>query len=426
MSEPDELSRPAAPGREPARSVPSALPAGESAHAALLAYRARNNRAMRTYAAVLAVISVLVMLAVRAGYAHGELVHVSARTALAPAEIPAAVTADSLRLKWHTTDHPAAGTPVEDGVVITYDGHTVRGRDARTGEIRWFYSRSDETICSVLQQDSSTIAIYNRHGNCDEVTGFVTATGATKWLRTMTDDGLTSAASAPNVVLTVGTYTVHVIDNAGGLDRWNWVAPDHCSVDRALAGTQGVLISTTCGSAHRLVLRGLTSDELKWSLTVPRAMVPIAASAFVGALDSTTGVLHSYSADKGADTVSGVLASPAALRAPLARLPRAATASDGLDANDQPLEFSWLGRLYRLAKTGTITWSQPAVGPVTAVGPDVLAAGAPAGSTVRRFAGTTGRPLATSTLSPAPSGASRAFPVGTGLLLAGAETELYQ
>ena len=72
------------------------------------------------------------------------------------------------------------------------------------------------------------------------------------------------------MVLTVAGYSVHVIDNAGGLDRWDWVAPDHCSVDRALAGSQGVLISTTCGDEHRLVLRGLTSDELKWSVTVPQ------------------------------------------------------------------------------------------------------------------------------------------------------------
>ncbi|MDQ1722480.1 MAG: hypothetical protein QOI26_2214 [Pseudonocardiales bacterium] len=427
MSEPDELTP--ATTREPAadqagRDLDRRGPAAQPAHPALLAYRASNVRDMRIYAAVLAVVLVVVVLAVRAAYAHGELVHVSSRTAAAPAPIPSGSTADALALTWRTADRPAGGTPVQDGVVVSYDSHSVHGLDARTGKLRWYYTRSDQTICSVLQQDASTIAIYNRHGNCDEVTGLVTATGAVKWLRTMTDNGITEAASAPNVVLTVARYSVHVIDNAGGLDRWNWVAPDHCSVDRALAGSQGVLISTTCGSQHRLVLRGLTSDDLKWTVTVPQAMVPVAASAFVGALDPTTGVLHSYSVIKGADTRSGQLGDPAALRAPLARLPRAATAVDGLNAGGEPLEVLWLGRLYSFAKTGTINWSAAATGPASVVGPDVLAASDD--STVHRYAGATGRVELIVTLSPALAGAFRAFPVGNGLLLAGTDTQMYQ
>ena len=397
--------------------------AGAMAHPALLAYEARNARAMRTYAAILALLLLAAGLAVRAAYAHGELVHVSGRTAAPPAPIPAGSTADALALAWRTEDRPAGGTPVQDGVVVTYDSHSVHGLDARTGNLRWHYTRADQTICSVLQQDASTIAIYNRHGNCDEVTGLVTATGAVKWLRTLTDDGITEAASAPNVVLTVARYSVHVIDNAGGLDRWNWVAPDHCSVDRALAGSQGVLISTTCGSQHRLVLRGLTSDELKWSVNVPGPMVPVAASTFVGALDPTTGELHRYSVDKGAGSVSGRLASPAELREPLSRLPRAATAVDGLNAENQTLEVLWLGRVYSFVKAGTARWSV-AGGPATVSGPDVLAASSD--STVRRYAGATGEVQAVVDLAPPVPGAFRAYPVGNGLLLAGTDTRMYR
>jgi outer membrane protein assembly factor BamB len=393
------------------------------AHPALLAYQASNARAMRIYAGVLAIVLVTAVLAVRTAYARGELTHVSRSSAPAAAPIPAGPTADALALAWHDADRPAAGTPVHEGVVITYDSHSVHGRDARTGELRWHYTRSDQTICSVLQQDASTIAIYNRHGNCDQVTGFVSATGALKWQRTMTDNGVTEAASAPNVVLTVARHSVHVIDNAGGLDRWNWVAPDRCSVNRALAGSQGVLISTTCGSEHRLVLRALTSDELKWTVTVPRAMVPVAASAFVGALDPSTGMLHSYSADKGADTRSGQLAEPAELRLALSRLPRASTAVDGFAASGEPVEVLWLGRLYSFAKTGTVNWSSAATGPATVLGSDVLALAA--GSTVQRHAGATGRVLARVSLSPASAGAA-VFPVGHGLLLAGTDTRMYQ
>jgi outer membrane protein assembly factor BamB len=394
-------------------------------HPALADYRTRTTRSMRIYAAVLAALALLTVLAVRAAYSHGELVHVSGRTAAAPPPVPIGSTADSVALTWRSADRPAAGTPIQDGVVVGYDSGTVHGLDARTGKVRWYYARSDETLCSVLQQDATTIAIYNRHGNCDQVTGLVTATGAIKWQRTMTDNGSTEAASAPNVVLTVARYSVHVIDNAGGLDRWNWIAPDHCSVDRALAGSQGVLISTTCGGEHRLVLRGLTSDELKWSVTVPRAMVPVAASAFLGALDPSTGILHSYSADKGADTPSGQLAQPALLTTVLAELPRAAAAAGGLTADGEPLEVLWLGRLYSFAKVGTIDWSAAATGPATVRALDVLAA--VDDSTVHRLASATGRPAASVALSPAlPGGGYRAFEFGNGLLMAGADLRMYQ
>ena len=185
-----------------------------------------------------------------------------------------------------------------------------------------------------------------------------------------------------------------------------------------------MLISTTCGAQHRLVLRGLTSDELKWSVDVSRAMVPVAASAFVGAVDPTTGELHSYSVGKGADTVSGTLADPAELRDPLARLPRAATSVDGQTAGSQTLEVLWLGRLYSFSKTGTPNWFAAAVGPPTVTGSDALAASD--GSTVHRYAGGAGEPRSVTTLEPAVSGAYRAFPVGNGLLLAGPDTRMYQ
>jgi hypothetical protein len=406
--------------REPTGGVSTAA----AVHPALADYRARTTRSMRIYAAALVALALLTVLAVRAAYSHGELVHVSSHTAAAPPPVPTGSTADSVVLAWHSSDRPAAGTPVQDGVVVGYDSRSVHGLDARTGKLRWYYTRTDETLCSVLQQDATTIAIYNRHGDCDEASGFVTATGALKWQRTMMDNGITQAASAPNVVLTVAQYSVHVIDNAGGLDRWNWIAPDRCSVDRALAGSQGVLISITCGAEHRLVLRGLTSDELKWSVTVPRAMVPVAASAFVGALDPSTGILHSYSFDKGVDTPSGQLGQPAELAAPLAALSRAATAADGLTASGQPLEVLWLGRLFGFTKAGTVDWSATAAGPATVQGADLLAAAN--GSTVHRLASTTGRPVASVALSPALPGGYRVFPFGNGLLMAGADVRMYR
>ena len=147
---------------------------------------------MRIYAAVLVGLVVIGFVAVRLAYAHGELSKVSFSTAPAPAGIAPQATGTSLAQVWHSSDRPAGGTPYADGIVVGYDLHTVTGRDAQTGAARWHYTRSDETICSVVQQDSTTIAIYQRKGNCDEVTGFVTATGVAKWYRTLQDNGTSS------------------------------------------------------------------------------------------------------------------------------------------------------------------------------------------------------------------------------------------
>lgn len=412
-----EAEQPSASGR--ARSAGT----GDSP-AALRGYQQTNRRAMRVYAAVLAVAVLLGFGGVRLAYARGELTHVSGASAAAPAPISTGNTGSALQQRWHSSDHPAGGNPYADGIVVTYDDHTVNGRDAETGVVRWHYTRSDQTVCSVLQQDSSTIAIYRRKGNCDEVTGFVTATGATKWYRTLTDEGQTAAASGPNVVLTVATRTVHVFDNAGGLDRWMWIAPDNCSVDRALAGGQGVLIATTCGSVHRLVLRDLTNDSQKWSITVSDPMAPIAAGALVAALDLATGDLHRYTADKGTDSRTAQLLAPAAVAAAAGRLPRAATTVDTTDPSGQPVEFAWLDSLTALSATGTVRWSAPASGPPWAVGTDLIASAQGGATVLRRLAdGTQQRRVS---LSPAPSSAFRSYPVGTGLLLASDETAMYR
>ncbi|MDT0260536.1 outer membrane protein assembly factor BamB family protein [Jatrophihabitans lederbergiae] len=418
MSESEQLSEPARP------DFASRPDSGNPVEPALLAYQQHNRRAMRLYAAVLAVVVLLVFGGVRLAYAHGELDKVSRVSAAAPAPIPVGSTGSALAQRWHSSDRPAGGNPYAAGIVVSYDSHTVNGRDAITGAVRWHYTRSDQTICSVLQQDSSTIAIYHRQGNCDEVTGFVTATGAVKWYRTLTDNGRTSSASGPNVVLTVAAHSVHVFDNAGGLDRWNWVAPDGCSVNRALAGGQGVLIAMDCGSVHHLVLRDLTNDSQKWSITVANPMAPVAAGALVGALDLVTGDLHRFTADKGADTRTARLLPPAAVAGAAAHLPRAATTVDTTDPQGQPVEFVWLDSLLALSATGTVRWTAPASGPPWVIGTDLVASSLGGHTVLRQLAD--GRQQRSVSLSPAPSGTFRGYPVGTGLLVASDETAMYQ
>lgn len=414
----DQLASGRPAGPDPALTGQPA--AGPDEHPALAAYRTRTRRAMTIYAAALTLLAVAVFAGVRIAYAHGELSHVSKRSAPAATPVPSAATGASLTTSWKTADRAAGGDPYYGGVVVTYSAHTVNGRDARTGEVRWHYTRSDATLCSVLQQDATTIAIYDRRGNCDEVNGFVTATGEPKWYRTLTDDGLTAADSAPNVVLTVAAHTVHVFDNAGGLDRWNWTAPAGCTVTRALAGSLGVLIGLDCGARHRLVLRDLIQDKDDWSVDVPAAMVPIAADAFVGAIDPRTGRLVQYSADKGAATQRAVIATGGPLSSALARLPRAATsvvanATDGAQGHD--VEISLLDKLYAFTGAGTLAWSAPASAAPTVLADGATVAAADAGQVVLRRA-SDGAVERTVRLSPAPDSAYRAYSVGAGLLIA--------
>ncbi|HEX2904156.1 MAG TPA: hypothetical protein VHO01_11930 [Jatrophihabitans sp.] len=380
--------------------------------AVLKTYRQRTRRANTIYAGVLAIIVIVTFVAVKLAYAHGELNKVSFRTAPAAAPMPAGTPGSTLRLAWHTADNAAGGTPFQDGVVVTWAGHTVNGRDARTGEVRWHYTRADETICSVVQQDSSTIAIYRRKGNCDEVTGFVTATGEPKFYRTLYDNGNTQSASLSNVVMTVGSNFVHEFDNAGGLDRWNWTAPAGCTVTRALAGTLGTLIALDCGSTHQLVLRDLIQDITRFSVETPTALVPIAAAAFVGALDPVTGTLYRYSQDKG--VAKAVTRLPGA---PATGYPRAAAALSTTDSAQQPVEFALAGKLVAFFGDGSVRWTAAATSAPNLIA-DAFVAVADGAAQVRLHRVTGGQVQLTTTISPAlqsPGSQSHLFAVGSGL-----------
>ncbi|HEU5269421.1 MAG TPA: hypothetical protein VFU36_05800 [Jatrophihabitans sp.] len=396
-------------------------------HPALVAYRRRTSRASRIYAAVLGVLVLLAFIGVRLAYAHGELNKVSFRTAPAPGAVPSGLPGAALRLAWHTDDTAAGGSPYDDGVVVSFAGHTVNGRDAVTGAVRWHYTRSDETLCSVLQQDGSTIAIYRRKGNCDEVTGFVTATGQPKWYRTLTDDGETAAASTPNVVLTANQHIVHAFDNAGGLDRWDWTVPANCTVRHALTGSLGVLVSMDCGGNHQLALHDLLSDTVKWTVNTGAAVLPVAADGFVGALDPATGVVFRYTPDKGAASQSARLPVAVASSSNGSALPTVAAGVTATDAAGQPVQLVLLAGLHAFSQDGSLRWSGSATGPAWPVAGDayVISQLGPDRVVLRRTEG--GQVQLLSVLSPAAGSAGgRVFPVGRGVLVAGVGTALYR
>jgi hypothetical protein len=402
-----------------------ANPAVGQEHPALTEYRRRNRRAMSVYGLVLAAVVLLSFIAVKLIYAHGELVHVSQQSNVAPSPVPTASTAESVSLKWRTDDHPAGGSPYADGIVVTYSTNTVNGRDALTGAVRWHYTRTDRVLCGVVQQDSSTIAIYQHDKNCDEVTGFVTATGEPKFYRTLQDNGRVAISSAPNVVLVVAADDVHVFDNAGGLDRWKWNAPDGCTVNRALAGTKGVLISYRCGTDNHLSLHPLLDDKsVLWDVTTPELAVPVAAGAAVAAADPKTGLLTRYSADKGVPGTSTPLGDPSQVGPELQVLPKSQATLETVDDQGQLFEVVQVGDLIGVTPLQNKTWTAVTTGPASGVGNGLVAAAV--GARVIQYSIDGGTIERTTTLTgTVPSGAFAAYPLGAGLLVAGTTTELY-
>lgn len=416
MADPDDVRQ----------ATPPAVRLPAPQHPALAAYRARNRRAMSGYAAILALVVILVFVGVKLAYAHGELNQVSHATAAAPAPVPTASTAGSLSLQWRTTDHPSGGNPYSNGIVVTYSGHTVNGRDALTGAVRWHYTRADEDVCALVQQDQSTIAFYNRDGNCDEVTGFVTATGVPKYYRTLTDNGPLSVSSTSNVVMITSARTVHVFDNAGGIDRWLWTAPAGCTVDRALGGSSGVLFSYHCGSQNHLGLHELVGgdENAKWTIDVSEPYVPVTAGAIVAAAAASSGQVTVFSTDKGVAGKKFRLTAEA--RDSLATLPRSQTSVEGAGENSKPVEVIRLGTLMCFSARGQVLWTAPSQGPATLIGTDLVAAIVGNRIVLRQIL--SGRSQQVVTLSGGISvgtGQVSAHAIGAGLLLAAKTTEFY-
>ncbi|CAN5523110.1 hypothetical protein BH10ACT8_BH10ACT8_06980 [soil metagenome] len=418
MAYPDELTAETGSGNRAGHG-------SDPQHPALLAYRARTRRSMSIYAGALVLILLLTFVVIKVIYAHGELTKVSRLTAPAPATIAITPTAERLSLRWRSTDRPAGGNPYSSGIVVTYAGHTVNGRDALTGAVRWHYTRSDEDVCDVVQQDQSTIAFYNRDGNCDEVTAFVTATGEPKWYRTLTDDGRLSVSSAPNVVLVVSDTTVHVFDNAGGIDRWAWAAPNGCIVDRALGGTNGVLASYHCGTTNHLMVHDLTTgaEVPRWTITVATPFVPVAAGTLLAAASATTGRVQIFSADKGVAGAFVSVGDPSTVRAQLPALSRSQTTTESFDAKGRVFELVRLEAVFCLNSVGRTLWSAPSDQAPTVIDGDQVATAR--GATLVLHTLTTGRPTKTVTLTGRSTVGARVFEVSSGLVIAGTTTEMY-
>ncbi len=404
---------------------------------------ARHAAALRrpriVYFAVVAVIVVALGVFAGVAWSRGEAAHVSLHTAPRPAPtLPLAVPAQTQQRAWTGDDRAALGSPQYGGTVVTWRGHTVRGRDARTGHPVWSYTRADRTLCTAAQLDGTTIAVYAVHGNCDEVSAFVTGTGRRAWTRTLDKDGMPlnghPAYQWTNFTFMLTTSSViYAIDPTSGLDRWTYTRYG-CRIQRAVLGSGGALISqdcvhpqcgnlVRCGPGPQLLLRDGSAgngddsksdrDQVKWN-DLGTTDVPVSADSVISALNTSTRQLSEYRVDNGKPIT--------AVR--LAGSPSSAAGSVAHATSDAQL--IWLGGVTYALSAGRPTpiWATPTVSAPTVLAPSGdgadLATGRFTVATASGAAvldGTTGRASVTSGVAAPPRG-SLVYPLGQGYLVA--------
>jgi hypothetical protein len=404
-------------------------------------YLTRLRRARMVYAAVVTAIVVVVGAGVAFAWTNGEIAHVSLHTVRSgPPTLPVAAPSQPLQVAWRTPDRAAIGDPQWRGTVVTYAAHTVRGRDARTGQQTWSYTRTDRSVCTAAQVSGVTVAVYDDGGNCDEITALNSNTGAREWTRTLDEDGKPVNGQPRYQTFTGGSYPVlviwtaqviYAIDTDGGLDSWTWYHYG-CTIHHVVLGSAGALISQTCtkaqncnghkmcGPGPQLVLRDgaagyddsntTNPDQVIWNL-FGNTDVPVSADSLISALDPRTRALDTFSAEYGHPTGSVPLVPP-----PLATGPVFTIATT-------PDQLIWIaGRTYAVSD-GKVRWTAR-----TDAAPTVVSSGAesvpelssaritaPVGGRIASVSTRTGRVIARFV---AVSGGARTavWPLGTGFL----------
>lgn len=424
---------------------------------AALARHARRMRPLRIiYAAALTVAAIVIAVIVAVAYNRGEISHVTLTTVDRPPAKVALQAASATQTKaWSSSDTTGIGTPYNDGTIITHDAHTVRGRNALTGKQTWSYTRTDRTVCTAIQAQGVTIAVYKLKGDCDELTALDSNTGARRWTRTLDKDtavfdGPASYWVQGGEVMFVSKTSVYALAVSGtsgagngGLDYWTFHHVG-CTINGAVLGLGGALISQTCahedcgsakfcGNGRQLLLRDITAgyddnakdnnpDQIKWNL-FGNDLVPTAAGHSLAARDPSGSTL----------SILDIKTGKATTRLPLTGRPGSSAPAGFASTYDGDL--IWLdGRTYALRAAATsFAWqtdtaSIPTVTDPAGTSSPTLAAArlaVPASTGIVELDGTNGRAHATYAVGAAPAG-SLAFPFGTGFVVAGPTTTVYR
>lgn len=261
-------------------------------------------RAWIRYSIGLAVVLLVVAGSVAWLWTRGEYRHTHDHPAtVAAKELPHTALAARLSEAWHSSDRAVLGNAVAEDVAVTYGGHTVTGRDARTGAERWTYTRTDRQLCSAVTQESVVMAIYAHDGICDEATGLDASTGKRNWTRTLLGDGrdITVVGGQGYYLITRpgSVNLVHAGQGLAGVDAWNDIQPAGCRTRTAVLGNSGVLFASACAGGDKLTYRKLDGDKRVWTVaTAGRSPVAADSGLLVLARDGRS--LEELNAKKGA------------------------------------------------------------------------------------------------------------------------------
>lgn len=416
---------------------------------AIAAHNARMRPLRRIYAAAVSAIVVAAAVFFVLEYEHGEIAHTTLHTVgNPPVSLAPQPPAAALGKAWTSTDTAAVGTPYYEGTVISYDRHTVRGRNALTGNQTWSYTRTDRVVCSAVQNDGVTIAVYQLHGDCDELTAVDSSTGQRKWTRTLDENGAVFQGPAsywtqPGNVLFVSRTSIYSIadENDGGLDWWTFYHPG-CTINGAMLGVAGALISQTChhekcngthfcGDGEQLLLRqGEASyddnnktnpDQIIWNRRNV-SLQPFLAGQQVAARDPATGAISLLNQKNG--TAQGRLTLPGARTTSAAPAFESTIDADLIWADGRTYalksnapKISWQARTDTLPSV-TVTGDQAA-----SLDNSELAAASSSGIVV--LDGRTGAVRHRYPAGALPAN-SRVYPLGAGFLVAGSSVSYYR
>ncbi|HEV7194214.1 MAG TPA: PQQ-binding-like beta-propeller repeat protein [Jatrophihabitantaceae bacterium] len=429
---------------------PPPTPAPDVRDQAVERYVVAMRRPRLIYAGVITVVVIALVAVVAVLWSGSEVAHTTLhQAAVAAPPVTPGTPSDPLRRAWQGSDHSAIGTPYWIGTVVTFDAHTVRGRNGTTGAVTWSYNRSDRTVCEAIQDQGTTVAIYEHGGNCDEVTALDSGTGTRKWTRTLDKDGAPlnghpTYAVGPYTIMLTTPSVIYAFDPGSGLDRWTF-SQRGCTIHGAALGSIGALISQTCvsprcsglkfcGAGPQLVMRDPTAghsdddkdkanpDQIKW-IRLGLDATPASADQLVSAVDTATDQLVVFDAGKGSSSTQ--LPLHAGATAPITALPTTQA------------ELLWIdATLYAVnLQSQTVTWSTPTSQPPTLTPPatanlgdvptldtaTILVAQA---SGIDLLAGTDGR--VRHTYAAANPAGARAYPFGTGFVVASVPTTVYQ
>jgi outer membrane protein assembly factor BamB len=410
--------------------------------AALARYRIRMRRQRTVYYSIIAVVLVAIGITVGVAWSRGEVAHTTLHTVASPPHtLPLAAAAATQQVAWRSADRIGVGDPRWAGTVVTYSAHTVAGRDARTGQRTWYYTRTDRLVCTAAQLNGTTVAIYQLHGNCDELSAFDTDTGRRRWTRTLDIDGLPlngqpSYQVASDVLLIASHRVVYAIDPLTGYNRWTYQR-NGCRIGSVALGSSGALISQNCsphvdctnlkfcGPGPQLFLRDKyagredskpNADQMKWN-RFGDTTVPVSADDVISSVDRDGTSLHVFTGDHGKPTQTLQLSPVRSSVGPITAQPT------------DTAEIIWVGgTVYAITGDSSVPrWQRPALSAPTVIAsgdevPPALSSARITASTsagVESIEGESGKVGQTFDLA-LPGPRSVVYPSGTGFLVGSA------